>query len=293
MNATPQFKFSDIATGQNILELHVGTCSKPPEHFNVYDEARGDFFSIGLLVNGQVKMKLNLKEKQVSKNGILFLVPNTIKQLISRSDDTSLYHVIFTSKFLLQIGIEQHEIELIDFNSRSNENIVTLTDDEREKLKKIIEDLKEKIDNILDHPFGVEIVKHTFHIFLAEMAAISVKYNVAPKHKTSRKQDIVMQFSNLVNSNFKENRSVKFYADQLAITPKYLTEIVHEVTGKPASVIIDEKVMYEAKVLLNNPRLTIAQIADDLHFSDQSFLGKFFKRHLGLSPSQYRSHKLA
>lgn len=285
-------KFSDIPQSTPVFELHVGTCAEPPKHFDIYSERRTDFFSVSVFVSGHANIKLNLKEQRVARNNVLFLVPNTTKQLIDKSDDMNLYTVIFTTKFLLQVGIEKHEIEMIDFTSRTNESLISLSDKELDTLKKIIADLKEKNDNIDNHPFGKEIVKYTFRIFLSEMAGIAVKYNLT-KHTTSRKQDLVMQFGNLVNLNFKENRSVKFYADQLAITPKYLTEIVHDVTGESASVIIDEKVMYEAKLLLNNPRLTISQIADALHFSDQSFLGKFFKRHLGLSPSQYRNHKLA
>ena len=290
---TTQCKFSDIVPEQKNFELHVGTCVEPPKNFNVYDESRSDFFSVALLLNGHVNIKLNLKEQKISKNSMIFLVPNTLKQFLQASDDAKVYKVIFTTKFLLQIGIEAKEIEMIDFNARTAEGSINLTDKETGTLKKIIEDLKEKSDLIHEHPYGEDIVKYTFRIFLSEMAGIAVKHNISSSHKISRKQDLVMQFGTLVNSHFKENRSVKFYADHLAITPKYLTEIVHEVTGESASALIDEKVMYEAKVLLNNPRLSIAQIADTLHFSDQSFLGKFFKRHLGLSPSQYRNHKLA
>ncbi len=152
MSNASQFKFSDLAPEQSILELHVGTCSKPPKHFNIYDETRGDFFSIGLLIEGQVKIKLNLKEKHVAKNSILFLAPNTLKQIVSRSEDVKVYSVVFTSKFLLQIGIEQHEIELFDFNSRNNENSISLTDEELNKIKKTIEDLKDKNDQIQAHP---------------------------------------------------------------------------------------------------------------------------------------------
>ncbi len=97
-----------------------------------------------------------------------------------------------------------------------------------------------------------------------------------------------MKFNNLLNLHYKEERSVKYYANLLSITPKYLTEIVHEITGKPAGELIDEKVMQESKFLLSNPSFTIGQIADTLHFSDQSFFRKFFKRHLGISPSEYR-----
>ncbi len=290
MNNTLQHKFSDIVSDKKNLELHVGLCAKPPQHFNIYDASRADFFSVTLLIHGEVNIKLNLKEKNIKKNSILFLPPNTVKQLIDKTDDVQLYAVVFTSKFLLSIGIQKHEIEMIDFSSRNNDRIITLSDEEMHTLKKIIEDLKEKTDHVLEHPFGENIVQYTFRIFLSEMGAIGVKYNVQNKNKSLRKQDLVSQFANLVNLHFKEHRTVKYYADLLAITPKYLTEIVHEVTGESASVIIDEKVMYEAKVLLHDPRLTIAQIADVLHFSDQSFLGKFFKRHLGLSPSEYRSH---
>jgi AraC-like DNA-binding protein len=90
----------------------------------------------------------------------------------------------------------------------------------------------------------------------------------------------------------KEQRSVKYYADQLAITPKYLTEVVNEVTGKSAGELIDEKVVQEVKFLLNNSHYTIGQIADALHFSDQSFLRKFFKRISGVSPSEYRNRHM-
>lgn len=290
MNSTLPHKFSDIVSEKTSLELHVGLCPSPPEHFDIYDPSRSDFFSVALLINGEVNVKLDLKEQNIKKNSILFLTPNTVKQLINKTDDVQLYTVVFTSKFLLSIGIQKHEIEMIDFSARNNGKIVALEDREVNTLKHIIEDLKQKNDRILEHPFGENIVQYTFRIFLSEMAALGLKYNTHNKNKVSRKQDLVAQFGNLINLHFKKHRTVKYYADLLSITPKYLTEIVHEVTGQSASVLIDEKVMYEAKVLLHNPKLTIAQIADVLHFSDQSFLGKFFKRHIGLSPSEYRSH---
>jgi len=289
---TTSLKFSDIGKEKNI-ELLVGNYSNPPVHFNIYDESRSDFFMVTLLIQGEVKIKLNLKEQEVSQNCLLFIVPNTLNQLLHASADVKLSRVIFTSKFLLQAGINQQDIDMIDFNSRLQEGFLTLNNMEAERLKKTIEDLEKKNEMINEHPYGEDILRYSFKIFLKELAGIAVKYNPSGSQKLSRKQVMVMQFENLINSNFKENRSVKFYADQLSITPKYLTEIVQEIRGESASVLIDEKVMYEAKVLLNNPRLTIAQIAEKLNFSDQSFLGKFFKRHLGLSPSQYRNHKLA
>lgn len=293
MLKTLQYKFSDLVPDKKNLELHVANCSKPPQNMNIYAASRSDFFSIVVLTEGQVNMKINLEEQVITKNSMLFLAPSTIKQLVNASEATKMYKVIFTSKFLLQIGIQKHEIEMINFISQIHDQVVQLSDREVSTLVKLIEELREKSEHATEHPFGEDIVQYTFRIFLSEMAAVGITHNIGTgKNKTSRKQDITMRFGNLVAGNFKEHRTVKYYAERLAITPNYLNEIVHEVTGKSASELIDEKVMHEAKVLLNNPRLTIAQIADLLHFANQSFLGKFFKRHIGVSPSEYRGHHL-
>jgi AraC family transcriptional regulator, transcriptional activator of pobA len=63
---------------------------------------------------------------------------------------------------------------------------------------------------------------------------------------------------------------------------------VKEITGKTAGEIINDFVLLEAKMLLDNPSLSIAEIADELQFSDQSFFGKYFKRLTGMSPKEYR-----
>ncbi|WP_242583245.1 helix-turn-helix domain-containing protein [Hymenobacter telluris] len=79
-----------------------------------------------------------------------------------------------------------------------------------------------------------------------------------------------------------------FYASQLCITPKHLTETVRVVTGRGAASLIAEAVTLEARLLLHNPALTVAQVADQLSFADQSAFGRYFRHTVGLSPSAYR-----
>jgi AraC-like DNA-binding protein len=288
MNSAAQHKFLDLTKKENKFELHIETCVHPPFQSKIHTPSRSDFFSIGILAKGEVSFKLNLKEEKASKNSLLFLSPNTVKQIINKSNDAQFCIVAFTSKFLLQIGIQQHEADMLSFILDNNQKIMALTEGESVILLKLIEDLKQKNQTIAEHPYGDNILQFTFRIFLYEMAALAKKYNIVNNNKISRKQDLVMKFNNLLNLHYKEERSVKYYANLLSITPKYLTEIVHEITGKPAGELIDEKVMQESKFLLSNPSFTIGQIADTLHFSDQSFFRKFFKRHLGISPSEYR-----
>ena len=81
---------------------------------------------------------------------------------------------------------------------------------------------------------------------------------------------------------------MQFYAAALCITPKHLTELVKDATGRTASEWIAEAVALEAKALLQNPALTVAQVAAGLQFTDQFAFSRFFKRSTGLSPTAYR-----
>jgi AraC-like DNA-binding protein len=108
------------------------------------------------------------------------------------------------------------------------------------------------------------------------------------KSKQTRKQELNLLFQNLVFHHYKEHRNVQFYADALYVSPKHLTETIKEVTGKTAGEWIDDAVVLEAKVLLRNHDVSIAAIADDIHFPDQSTFGKYFKKHTGFSPTEYR-----
>jgi AraC-like DNA-binding protein len=83
-------------------------------------------------------------------------------------------------------------------------------------------------------------------------------------------------------------RRVSWYAEQIGITPKYLSEMVKQVSKRTPNEWIDNYVMLEIRVLLKNTTKSIKEIADAVNFPNQSFLGKFFKEHMGMSPSEFR-----
>ncbi|MCD8179304.1 MAG: helix-turn-helix domain-containing protein [Tannerellaceae bacterium] len=81
-----------------------------------------------------------------------------------------------------------------------------------------------------------------------------------------------------------------FYADRLCITPRYLSFISRQVTRtKSAKDLINNHIILEIKVLLESTQLPVQEIAHRLNFPDQSYLGRYFKRYTGQSPSQYRT----
>ena len=93
----------------------------------------------------------------------------------------------------------------------------------------------------------------------------------------SRKEYIFERFYESLIESYQSERSVKFYADQLCLTPKHLSGVVKEVSGKTVGEWIDELVILEAKALLNSSSMNIQEIADRLNFANQFVLWKVFQ----------------
>lgn len=106
---------------------------------------------------------------------------------------------------------------------------------------------------------------------------------------SNRQEELFKKFMTLVHEHAAREREVTFYADKLCISTKYLTGICRHVSGASAKTIIDNFAILEIKVLLQSTELSIQEISDQLHFPDQSYLGRYFKRHEGISPKEYRA----
>ena len=106
---------------------------------------------------------------------------------------------------------------------------------------------------------------------------------------SNRQDDIYAAFLDAVGNNYKKERELGFYANQLCITAKHLSYVVKEVSGRTALDIIEDYVITEVKALLLSTNMTIQQISDYLNFPSQSVFGKYFKRLTGMSPKAYRN----
>ena len=249
---------------------------------------RSDFLTVLLLVKGELTFSLNLEEYTAKQNSLVIVAPHAIKKVAAVSKESVVSGVNFTIEFLTAIGMTKNAVEVLDYFSSQFSPHWKLDRKDASSVQLFIKQLNNRVNTLNEHVYGRELLYHTFYIFLYELYGLSKKYAVPILHHVTRKENLVKNFTQLVQKEFKLQRNVTTYAEQLHITPKYLTETVKEITGKTASEIIDDFVLLEAKLLLDDPALSIAEIADELHFSDQSFFGKYFKRHSGLSPKEYR-----
>lgn len=103
-----------------------------------------------------------------------------------------------------------------------------------------------------------------------------------------RDVDIYLRFRQELKRHLRDHLSVADYASMLSITPKYLTTTVKKASGIPAHKWIEEETVLEIRDALEHSQLTVKEIAHQFHFPNTSFFGRFFKRHTGMSPNEYR-----
>jgi AraC-like DNA-binding protein len=104
-------------------------------------------------------------------------------------------------------------------------------------------------------------------------------------------QILLRKFMQLIDNHYINKRTVQEYADLLSVTANYLSQSVKQASGKNALAFITERLAREARSLMQYTDFTVAEIAYQLNFSDPANFGKFFKKHVGLSPSEFRNQR--
>ena len=107
--------------------------------------------------------------------------------------------------------------------------------------------------------------------------------------KSYRVRELFNRFMMLLEKDYKISRDVNYYAEQMNISSKYLTNIVNQVTGHTPKTIIDQYVILQLKLHLKRTTQSIKEMAWEFHFADVSFFCRYFKKHTGLTPQQIRS----
>ena len=143
-------------------------------------------------------------------------------------------------------------------------------------------------------PYSAEIIRsmiRTLAYKVCRIIARHVETGASEATSRSRNEEYFNQFMGVLARHYMQQRSVGFYAGQLNLTPKYLTTIIRKTSGRTAVQWIDDYVVLEAKNLLKYSTMSIQEISYYLNFPNQSFFGKYFRNHTGMTPSAYRMSK--
>ena len=140
------------------------------------------------------------------------------------------------------------------------------------------------------HRFLQESLRTLYTQFLLDLMD-AMERNIGHHQLSERTAELFISFMRILPKYFVEHHDLAFYADNLHITTIHLSRIVRQVTGRTVADYINQMLLMEASWLLRSTDLSLADIAEHLHFSDQSSFGRFFTRMKGMNPKRYRMEK--
>lgn len=248
---------------------------------------RSDGYIIGICTRGHALVEANLQVYEAKPDAMLLATPFHILRIYNSSDDFLCRFIVFSKAFLTENNVNSHFLESFSYFKSASLPVIYPDHEDAKMLLDIYLLMQQKLERE-HHPYRMEISRSMLTTMLYEVESIYEKQHVMIKGKQTRKQELNVLFQELVFHHYKEHRNVQYYADSLYVSPKHLTETIKEVTGRTAGEWIDDAVVLEAKVLLRNHDISIARVAENIHFPDQSSFGKYFKKHTGMSPSDYR-----
>lgn len=249
---------------------------------------RFESLSFILSCRGTIYININNTDYQFEKQVLLDISEVHVLGDIRLSPDFQGYHILMSKNFEMETMRGFGPLPASKLIERYRYPVEMIEEGEGELLAAIVEQLKKYI-RCTGHRFREEMIRIELRKFFIESLNIIMCRDQGAQEKTRlSREEIVVQFIHLLTVHCKEEHDVAFYARQLCIDARYLSRILKNFAGIPANSWIDDALMKEAKLYLREEHLTIGQVADILHFSDQSAFGKFFKKHCGLSPLGYR-----
>ena len=238
---------------------------------------------------GSVDVRINMKEYHVTAPAMVVMMTNQTFQYISTDSQPKVKAIVLSNKVLEGLFNDTH-LPAVLYRSIYDNPVLELNEDDRYVLNLFYD----MMHGLVKAPTGEYRIEAAKHLILTIFYGYMVKENNSNRiddEPRNRATDLSDAFLELLRSDFRISRDVGHYADQLFVTPKYLSRCIKEVTGRTATEWIDSYVVNESKSLLASTRLTIQQISDQLGFLSTALFGKYFKRVEGITPSAYRKSR--
>lgn len=286
----PKIKLSDIKDARGIEQIHTDfiVAQNGEENIkrNLFDyptQFEGGAFAFCL--EGEAEATINLNTYIIKKGSMVVIPSNSIIQFHKNTAEFRTYMAAFSPRLFDGIQIRS----AIPLMAEILENpVFNLSEEESQTVVRSCKFIYEK-SQIPDNPHRKQIMQHLILSLFYEVSHIFQKQrsNMVLRQRTHNEK-IMEEFARLVSKHYKKERNVQFYADTLCLTPKYLSTLIKKTSGRSVPEWLRTAVMIDAKVQLKYTTLTVQQISEDLNFPNPSFFGRFFKKHAGITPLEYR-----
>lgn len=248
---------------------------------------RKDFYFIALVSNAG-KTKITYDHTNVTRlnSFLVFQSPGLLYSFYR--DHSANGYLIYFKKECLSFFKPDLEKEFPFFNILYT-NFFKLNEAKFHEFAPHFEEVFSAYENINDHQNRIATIK--FLALLYQLKEYTNAFRQWEEGFTTAQQILLQKFIQLVNNFYIEKRTIEDYAAMLHVTPNYLSQSVKSASGKNALSYINNRLLSEAKSLIQFTDFDIAEIAYQLNFSDPANFGKFYKKHTGQTPIEFRKTK--
>lgn len=251
---------------------------------------RSDVFVMTLCLEGNGTVYIDGKSHIVQANDLLIFRPGIVIEKGIISENNKYRCVVLSREYIRQMFLVPYSSgwDILQFLRETP--VLSLTADEVVVFEKYYDLIRTKatLPRRSNHR---EVLDALIYAFVCEFRDTVERFVHIKPPVYSSGERLFKNFLEVMATSFPKERTVMAYADRLHITPKYLSSICKEFSGKTASDLINESVLKDIRFMLRRSDKTIKEIANELNFPNISFFGKYVKKHTGMSPKQYRERQ--
>ena len=239
---------------------------------------------LGIILQGEIRVNVNLVDKAFSKGMLVFIGPGTIINPVRFSEDLQIYGIGLSPDFPMPFAAGQMPPA---FNGQVRDFQLPASEEDIATAQHILNAIWQTVHASDDYhrPTVTALVaaqmhhyNHLFHQQTDQLAS-----------SRSREQTIFDRFLQLVTQHCAEHHQIGYYADRMCLTERYLSTVIRQTSGTTAKDWIDRALITRIKIELRHTDKPTAQIADEMHFANPSFFSKYFRRLTGMTPGEYKS----
>ncbi|CAM1341553.1 helix-turn-helix domain-containing protein [Tenacibaculum amylolyticum] len=244
-----------------------------------------DFYQISIILKTtrETKIEIDIQRNEALQNSLFFVSPDHIYSW-RRSENVTGYIIYFKQDYFnfYQGNFKQD----FAFFNIADKNSFQLSKTSLQSIASDFEKLYREYHT--DNLYRYQIIQSSLLSFLFKVKSLD---ELSLKDRTSfnQKEMLVFKYENLIHNCFRRDKQVKTYAAQLNVSASYLNEVIKEIKGKPAKELIYEKIIIESKKELKFNVIAVSEVAYNVGFEEPTHFARFFKKHTGLTPKEYRN----
>ena len=233
------------------------------------------------LKKGSMRNLLNFEEYEIQERTLTIFPPNFNIEDTNISTDFSAEIIALKENFF-----ESEDMIKLFSTIWSNPYILQLNEEEFRMVEKYFSLTRDLLNTTFSTSIKLSL-QHLLNSFILNIKTFSGR-SIEKDIQSPYKISMFQRFISLVKEHYKQERTIGFYANQLSITPHYLSALIKQTSGETVMQWINKMVILKSKELLREGNLLVYEISNELNFPNPSFFSRFFKKQTGITPFQYQ-----